>query len=106
MIHQKAHGTASGAIIDMAIGICSILDRLNHRLTKLESAQCCCKEEDTQTESGPTTDVQLPVPKVQDTVRDTTDSNKVSDPQVLQPTNKTAGKAKKGTAGKANSRTK
>jgi hypothetical protein len=90
----------------MAMAIIDKFAVLEARIKDLEERTCCNTEEDTQTESGPTTDVQLPVPKVQDTVRDTTDSNKVSDPQVLQPTNKTAGKAKKGTTGKANSRTK
>jgi hypothetical protein len=100
-ILQRAHGTSQGAIISMAMAIITKFGVLESRIKDLEERQCCSTDKKSEADN-----VQLPVSKVQDEVSDTPDSSEVPQHQVLQPTNKTTGKAKKGTARKANSRTR
>jgi hypothetical protein len=94
IITQKAHGTYSGAIIDMMAEVTNVLSRFNHRLTKLENAQCCTEET--------STDAPVSVPDVQDGISNESGSSTLSGPHMSKPTPGAPRKAKKGTTSKAN----
>jgi hypothetical protein len=99
-ILQRAHGTSQGAIISMAMAIIDKFAVLEARIKELEERVCLCPEK------SEADNVQLPVSKVQDTVRDTSDTKEMPQVTVSVPKDKTTGKAKKGATRKANSNTK
>jgi hypothetical protein len=80
--------------------VCKVLDRFNHRLTKLENQSCITKN---QAADGPEADSSAPVsvPEVPPEVLNGPSNDEVSEPVVSKSKNKTARKAKSGTPSKA-----
>ena len=92
-IKQKAYGTCNGTIVDMAAEICKVLERLNHRLTKLENATCCKDEsgrttkpaEELVSEKSEADNVSVPVHEVPTEIQDGPADETVSEPPVSKP---------------------
>jgi hypothetical protein len=93
IITQKAHGTYNGAIIDMMVEVSNVLTRFNHRLTKLENAQC--PPDDCRI------DAPVLVPSLQDGLQDGTAGEEMPESGLSKPEGRATEKANKATTGKA-----
>lgn len=101
LITQKAHGTCNGTIIDMATEICKVIERFNHRLTKLENSQCQeSTKEGSASENTEANGAPIHVHEVPTEVQDKPVVDKVSKPPVSESTDKKLPRTGKTKAGK------
>jgi hypothetical protein len=100
-MHQKAIGTGNGTIVGLVSELVKVLQYLDKEIKSI-----CANPEATMAESGPTTDVHVPVLDVPKELQHVPTREEMSKPVVSESEGDSTKRAKKGTTGKAKKTTK